>query len=260
LLEVIEKGSTTTAHPTPLLFVHGACSSAAIWDEHFLDFFADKGYRAVALSFRGHGSSSLSQPLESCSIADYVDDVHAVVGELGSRPVLIGHSLGCWVVLEFLAIHGAAAGVLMAPGTPGGLRRWALRAFRSHPWLVLRSNTFGNPVDLFNTAALAREFLFSPSAPDSVVRSWVGRLEPESARAARDAVKPLPDPRLVTSPMLVLGAGNDASRVDGDASAVADIYRADSEIFPGMGHVMMLEPGWAAVAERIHTWLGIREL
>jgi hypothetical protein len=60
--------------------------------------------------------------------------------------------------------------------------------------------------------------------------------------------------------MLVLGAGNDASRVDGDASAVADIYRADSEIFPGMGHVMMLEPGWAAVAERIDTWLGTREL
>jgi hypothetical protein len=23
-----------------------------------------------------------------------------------------------------------------------------------------------------------------------------------------------------------------------------------------MGHDMMLEPGWAAVAERIHAWLG----
>ena len=67
-----------------MLFVHGACSTAWCWDEHFLDFFVDKGYRAVALSLRGHGASSLSKPLKSCSIADYVDDVHAVVVKLGS--------------------------------------------------------------------------------------------------------------------------------------------------------------------------------
>jgi hypothetical protein len=27
-----------------------------------------------------------------------------------------------------------------------------------------------------------------------------------------------------------------------------------------MGHNMMLEPGWAAVAERIQTWLQARDL
>jgi pimeloyl-ACP methyl ester carboxylesterase len=97
MLEVIGKGSSTDSHPMPLLFVHGACSTAWVWDEHFLDFFADKGYRAVALSLRGHGASSLSKPLKSCSIADYVEDVHAVVGKLGSPPVLIGHSLRCRV-------------------------------------------------------------------------------------------------------------------------------------------------------------------
>jgi pimeloyl-ACP methyl ester carboxylesterase len=30
---------------------------------------------------------------------------HAVVGKLGSRPVLIGHSTGCWVVLNYLAMQ-----------------------------------------------------------------------------------------------------------------------------------------------------------
>jgi pimeloyl-ACP methyl ester carboxylesterase len=55
--------------------------------------------------------------------------------------------------------------------------------------------------------------------------------------------------------MLVLGAKSDGSRIDGDASAVARIYQADLEIFPDMGHVMMLEPGWQAVAERIDGWL-----
>lgn len=258
---MIEKGSTTTAKPTPLVFVHGGCSSAAIWDDHFLDYFADKGYRAIALSLRGHGASSLSQSLNSCSIADYVDDVQAVVAELDSPPALIGHSMGCWVVLKFLESHSGAAGVLMAPGTPKGLRRWALRIFRRHPWLALRTNTFGNPVDLFSTPALVREFLSGPHIPDSVVESCVSRLQPESVRAARElGAKQLPDSRSVRAPMLVLGAEHDASRVDGDVSAVAAIYQADVEMFSDMGHLMMLEPGWAAVAGRIHSWLTGRGL
>ena len=33
------------------------------------------GYRAVALSLRGHGTSPRTKPLRSCSIADYLDDV-----------------------------------------------------------------------------------------------------------------------------------------------------------------------------------------
>ncbi len=259
-MEVIDKGSATESHPVPLLFVHGACSTAGIWDDHFLAFFADKGYRAVALSLRGHGASGLSQPLNSCSIADYVDDVHAVAVTLGCPAVLIGHSMGCWVVLKYLEKQGAPAGVLMAPGTPRGLRRWAFRTIRRHPWILLRSNTFGNPADLFTTPALVREFLFSPRTPDSIVSSSVARLEPESRRAARETVNRLPDARRVTAPILVLGAEDDRSRINGDASAVAAIYHADMETFPDMGHVMMLEPGWQAVAERIDNWLTAKGL
>lgn len=260
MLEIIDKGSVTESHPDPLLFVHGACGTAGIWDDHFLGFFADKGYRAVALSFRGHGASSLSKPLQSCSIADYVEDVHVVAAELESAPVLIGHSMGCWVVLNHLAIHDAPAAVLMAPGTPQGLRRWAFHTALRHPWVVLRSSTFGNPADLFSTAASAREFIFSAHTPESIVRSCAARLQAESRRAARETVKRLPDPGLVKAPLLVLGAEDDGMRIGGDACAVARIYQADAEIFPDMGHVMMLEPGWQAVAERIDGWLTTRGL
>ncbi len=127
MLEVIDKESSSESHPAPLLFVHGACIAAWCWDEHFLDFFAGKGYRAVALSIRGHGASTLSKPLNSCSIADYVDDVREVVVKLGSPPVLIGHSLGCWVVLNYLVMQDAPAGILMAPGTPQGLNQGSQR-------------------------------------------------------------------------------------------------------------------------------------
>lgn len=260
MLEVIDKGSATDSHHVPLLFVHGACSSAAIWDDHFLAFFADRGYRAVALSLRGHGGSDASTPLQSCSLADYVDDVHAVAGALGTPPVLIGHSMGCWVVLKCLEKGATPAAVLLAPGTPRGLRRWAARAFWRHPWVFLRSSIFGNPVDLFKTPALAREFLFSAQTPEDIVRNCVARLAPESARAGRETMNRLPEARAVTAPILVLGAADDRSRIAGDASAVAAIYQADVQIFPDMGHVMMLEPAWQAVAQKIHGWLQDRGL
>jgi pimeloyl-ACP methyl ester carboxylesterase len=88
----------------------------------------------------------------------------------------------------------------------------------------------------------------------------MSRLEPESARAARETVDQLPDARDITAPLLVLGAGSDGSRIEGDASALAGVYQADVEIFPDMGHVMMLEPRWSDVAERIHIWLSSQSL
>jgi pimeloyl-ACP methyl ester carboxylesterase len=256
MLEVIDRGSSTESHRVPLLFVHGACGSAWCWDEHFLDFFADKGYRAVALSLRGHGASSLSKPLKSCSIADYVDDVHAVADELDSPPVVIGHSMGCTVVLNYLARHRSPAAILMAPCTPQGIRRVAYRIIRRHPWIALRVNTFGTQADLFNTPALAREFLFCAGTPDSIVTSCATRIEPESTRAVRQTATRLPDAGLVTAPMLVLGATDDGSRIDGDVAALAHLYQTNAELFPDMGHMMMMEPGWKAVAERIDGWLG----
>ena len=71
MLEVIGKGPASKSHPVPLLFVHGGYHAAWCWDENFLDYFADKGFRAVAVSLGGNCLSDLSKPLRSCSIADY---------------------------------------------------------------------------------------------------------------------------------------------------------------------------------------------
>jgi pimeloyl-ACP methyl ester carboxylesterase len=258
MLELIDKGRCTDEHPAPLLFVHGGYHAAWCWDEHFLDFFADKGFRAGAVSLRGHGASTLSKPLNSCSIADYVDDVRAVADKPGSEPVLIGHSIGCFVVQKYLEKHNAPAAVLMAPTTPQGVRRSTMRMFRRHTWIFMRATTFGKSADLVNTPALAREFLFCAHTPEPIVNSCAARMEPESARAGLDQLTMvrLPDARLVAAPLLVLGAKDDGMRTNGEVSATAGTYQTTAEFFPNMGHNMMLEPGWPNVAERIHNWLG----
>src|SRR5262245_13015859 len=100
-LEVVDKGSPTTEHPEPLLFVHGAWHAAWCW-EYFLDFFAERGYLALALSLRGHGGSATPKRLRGCSLADYVDDVESVAATLPAKPVVIGHSLDGFVVQKYL--------------------------------------------------------------------------------------------------------------------------------------------------------------
>lgn len=89
MLEVIDKVSYSESYSVPLLFVHGANHAAWCWDEDFLDFFADRGYRALAVSLRSHGRSPTSKPLRKCSVADYVDDVASVADTLETRPVII---------------------------------------------------------------------------------------------------------------------------------------------------------------------------
>ena len=60
--------------------------------------------------------------------------------------------------------------------------------------------------------------------------------------------------------MLVLGAEHDGLVTHAEVRATARAYRTEPEFFPGMGHNMMLEPGWADVAGRIHAWLQARDL
>jgi pimeloyl-ACP methyl ester carboxylesterase len=262
ILEVIDKGSCSESHPVPVLFVHGAWHAAWCWDEHFLDFFEDKGYRALAVSLRGHGNSPTPKPLRACSLAEYVDDVASVADSLPTRPVVIGHSMGGGIVQKYLESHEAPAGVLLASVPPRGIRGAMLRFARRHPWLTVKSALTGDTMATVGTPPRAREYMFSPRTPESLVVDCVGRFQQESRRAIYlDMMfRNLPRPEIVTAPVLVLGAECDGTFSTEEVRATARAYHTEAEMFPNMGHDMMLEPGWAVVAERIHAWLESREM
>jgi pimeloyl-ACP methyl ester carboxylesterase len=260
MLEVIDKGSAGDAHPVPLLFVHGTWHAAWCWDEHFLDFFADNGYRAVALSLRGHGASSVSKPLKSCSIADYMDDVHAVAGKLGSPPVLIGHSVGGFIVQMYLQSHDAPAGVLLASTPPRGGRAGTLRALKRHPWLMMKAAMTGDSLIPLRSPHLIREAFFSAGTPDADVLHCASLLGPESVRLGLDLLHQKIRTKRINIPLLVLGAACDNTTMVAEVEATARAYHTPAEEFPHMGHDMMLEPGWQAVAERIDGWLSCQVL
>lgn len=260
-LEVIERGQRTEAHPVPLLFVHGAWHAAWCWDRHFLGFFAERGYHAVALSLRGHGSSATSKPLRNCSVADYVADIAEVAARLPTPPVVIGHSMGGFFVQNYLQTHPAPAAVLLASMPPHGTLASGLRTIRQHPWQFTKMALTGKSLPYISAPAVARARFFSPHTPEAQVRADAALLQEESVRVSLDClVLSLPRPKRVHTPVLVLGADDDGTHTRKEVLATARAYRTEAEFFPDMGHNMMVEPGWAAVAERIDGWLTGRGL
>ena len=259
MLEVIDQGTAGPSHPAPLLFVHGAWHGAWCWEENFLGFFADRGYRAMAVSFRGHGNSASDKRLRDLTFADYIEDVASVARALPTPPVVIGHSMGGAIVQMYLQSNEAPAAVLMASSPPQGYLGSGLRWIRRHPWHFAKLTVRGESLPYVSTAELARERFFSPQTPEELVRRYAAKLQEESARQGLDGLFKLPKPGRVSAPLLVLGAQEDGAVSPAEVRATARAYRTEPEFFP-MGHDMMLEPGWAEVAGRIDGWLGQRGL
>lgn len=254
-LEVLCHAPARVSHPTPLLFVHGAYVSAWCWEEHFLPWFAARGWTAYAVSLSGHGRSRQREHLDSYSIDDYVADVAEVAARLPAAPVLIGHSMGGMVVQKYLEQHAAPATVLMSAVPPQGLMGSAFGLMFKRPNLLSDLNNImtGSEINLDSL----REALFHQPVDAANLRRYYKLSQPESHRAIWDmSLFNLPQPmRMHKAPMLVLGASHDALIPPDQVHMTAVTYGVQAEIFAGIGHGLMLEQDWEKVATRINTWL-----
>jgi pimeloyl-ACP methyl ester carboxylesterase len=83
--------------PPPIVFVHGFACAQADWDAQVAHF--SPRHRVVTVDLRGHGASAGTA--DECSIERYGADVAEVMHALDLRSaVVVGHSMGCRVVLE----------------------------------------------------------------------------------------------------------------------------------------------------------------
>jgi pimeloyl-ACP methyl ester carboxylesterase len=260
-LEVASRAPSGPVRPTPLLFVHGAWHAAWCWEYHFLPYFASRGYAVHALSLRGHGASEDRERLRWMRVADYVADVAQVASNLPAAPVVIGHSMGGFVVQKYLEQHRPPAAVLLAPVPPAGALGVTLRLAARHPVAFLKANLTWRLWPLVATPALAREAFLSAATPAERVQEIFAQLQDESYRTFLDLlVFDLPRTHLVDTPMLVLGANNDMIFTAAEIAATARAYGTEAVMFPDMAHDMMLEIGWEKVADTILAWLHERGL
>jgi len=118
----------------PILLVHGAANSAAVWT-FWQRQLATAGWASYAVDLRGHGASTPCD-LSRTTMQDYADDVLTAASSLnGARGVvLLGWSMGGLVAMMAADGCDARAVVGLAPSTPAAAR---------NPAKVIQSGEFG---------------------------------------------------------------------------------------------------------------------
>ena len=253
-LEVVKQNSTNDPKPTPILFIHGAWHGAWCW-ENFQPYFAEQGFSSFALSLRGHAGSGDHDKLRWSSIKNYVADVDSVIDQMETKPILIGHSMGGFVLQKYLENNDFPAAVLLASVPPKGVFNFVLKVMKTHPLIYLKAVTSMNLYHLVGSENLANEFFFSDNFPGDKLSAYFQKLGGESFRVMFDLMfLDLPSPKKVKTPMLVLGAEKDQIFTKNEVEDTASAYHTKAEFFD-MAHDVMLEDGWQAVADRIINWL-----
>lgn len=254
-LEVLIRSPQRKTSFPPLLFIHGAFTSAWCWDDFYLPFFAAAGYEAHAVSLSGHGRSRGRDHLDSLSVHDYVNDVREIAAAMPRHPILVGHSMGGFVVQKYLEQHVAPAAVLMCSVPPQGLMSAAVDMMLMRPSLMTDLNrvmTGGHP----DMKALRTAMFAQPISLEEIERFY-RHSQPESHRAMWDmTLLNLPRVALVKrTPLLVIGADRDQVIPLASVHATARTYEVEASVFHGMGHGIMLERDWELPAKCLLAWL-----
>ncbi len=234
-----------------ILLVHGAWHGPWCWND-FVDHLAGHGHDVRAVQLRGH-----DQPPGRIwhRAHHYVEDVRRIAEGFSEPPFLIGHSLGGLVVQKYLETGDAPGAVLMASIPPHGTVSAVARLAVRHPMAFLKANLLMRLRPFVVTSRLARALFFSPDTPQGIVDHCFGHLQDESYLAFIDTMVVLARPHRVRVPVLVLGAERDSIFTAAEVRSTARAYRTEAEIFPGMGHDMMLDTDWPKVADRIGWWI-----
>jgi pimeloyl-ACP methyl ester carboxylesterase len=266
-LEILSRREKVQSSKPPLLFVHGAYVGAWCWDEHFLAWFAARGYESHAVSLRGHGESGGREQLNDFGLADYAEDVARAAAELSRPPVLIGQSMGALVVQKVLEKSPETPAMVLASPVPSyGLLPSSFTLAFTKPALFASLNTVASG-GRASPEALSTVLFADPPEP-AVLEKTYRRMQRESRRAMLDMSGwSLPNPWFAWGaagtrrpPTLVLGAGRDALISAHEAQATARMLGADYQLLPELGHAVMLDAGWQAAAQAIADWLGERGL
>lgn len=87
----------------PIVLVHGLASSSHIWN-FVAPLLAECGYEVMAIDQRGHGESA--KPDSGYDFSTIIADDHALLTALRiEKPLLVGHSWGAMVALQYATLY-----------------------------------------------------------------------------------------------------------------------------------------------------------
>jgi pimeloyl-ACP methyl ester carboxylesterase len=223
----------------PLVFVHGFACTHADWQPLAAHFGARQPVFTPDL--RGHGATH-ARP-EDCSIETYGSDIAALLeGKDLKDAVLIGHSMGCRVVLQaYLNAPDRVAAIALIDGSFQGSRPPV--ATEDYPGFAraLFEGMFLATSELSRTIVERATRL--PASVGAALFPRMARWDAENMERALAAVKV---PLLVIQSTSFNAERKRVALKAGESSPWLDMVRSNApqaqvEIIPGVGHFPQLE-------------------
>jgi pimeloyl-ACP methyl ester carboxylesterase len=229
-----------------ILFVHGAAHGGWCWEEHFTGWFEARGYTVAAPDLPHHGGLR-RRGIRFASLKDYVNAVDAVAAALGRPLILVGHSMGGFIVQKYLESKPADLGVLLASIPPTGGSSFGQRLMRRYPRSFVKTLFTLRAAD---SVRMTREMLFTADTPERIVQDCHNRLGQESLRILMNMNTPIHTEPIKT-PVVAIGAdGDEMVATREEVAATAKTYRTEPIQVPG-GHDLMLDIHWEEAATAI---------
>ena len=255
--QVVEYRAEPKSTKPPILFVHGLMHGAWCWEEHFLPFFASQGYDAYGLNLRGHNPSDPHKKRMRYSLGNYVEDIAAAAKQFDQPPIIVGHSMGGFLVQLYLQKkHPALKAVLIASVPPSGIWGASLRAAKAHPLRFLAVSLTWSFFPLFHSGKAFQDFFLSSRLDLKEAEAYFEKTHNESYPAYVQMLGLVrPKKRSLEVPMLVIGGGEDRAISVKNVENTAKFYGQEAVIYRQVAHDMMLDPDWQEVAQGILTWI-----
>jgi len=253
-MEVIRFG---TPGPTPpLLFVHGSYCGAWIWERFFLPYFAKAGYSGAAISLRGHGLNTDIDQIDQFGLADFIDDVGEGTKLFDRQPILIGHSLGGYLIQRYALMHEEVPGlVLLSSPSLSGLAGSSQHILMNSPLLAIQLGLLMSFGPSFADVEVIGGALYLNGIPKGEKETMTALLQCESKRITTEALWPCWEKPKKIPPTLVLGGDRDMFVPVSDFQQEAETWHAELKVLPDVPHGVMLDTCWSRVAGEIKTWL-----
>jgi pimeloyl-ACP methyl ester carboxylesterase len=233
----VQEGKGTT-----LVLLHGLCEDHSVWDD-FIGAFAER--HIIRIDLPGFGASEVYGNGSLRAMAEAVNKV--LQKEQVKKSILIGHSMGGYVALEYAKKQGAE-------------KLAGLGLFHSHPYedsqerKDTRRKTIAH-IDNYGTSAYIKQLFeglttpeFSQANPEVIqgliekglkvkAHGVVNALE--AMRTRKDTSEVLRD---ITCPVLfIVGEKDQISPKKMSLQQLALPNTADIHILPNIGHLGMLE-------------------
>ncbi len=255
-LEVLENNPKNITGKYPILFLHGMWHGAWVWKKYFLPRFEKLGYKAYAMSLSNHANSPRKKAFNLLRINDYVDDLKQTINSLDSKPILVGHSMGGFIVQKYLENNKVPGAVLMASVPPFGIWSPTIDVLKKFPIDFIIANVTLNLKHIVNSTNRYKHILCSDNADISDVKKYVSKVNTESYMAYLDMLGfNLVKSKLIETPLLILGGEKDRAIPLKVLKLTAKKYGVTPVIFNNMGHNMMLTPDYKKVADEIDIWI-----